>query len=218
VDVDVPACHAPLASTSFTLAIETFRQNRIILTLMPTLQRFRNVRVRVDMAPLMGEAPCDEKTEVELEAADEVQCQYYGFAIHRLAHFSKLFSKSLDWLGEQETKEAPSKSSQFNHGERSFVFTITISLEMFSRSAVRCARPRRFPKCAQCRRQPLRRYSAASAQYVPQQSSPLSVFGSLMTELDKISPRFEIQASQIEILPGPVEFYATLKVCFTNHR
>src|ERR1700761_4572999 len=82
---------------------------------------------------------------------------------------------------------------------------------MFSRAVLRSARPRKIPKCAQCRNQPLRRYSATSVQYA-QPSSPLSVFGGLMTELDKISPRFDISASEIQIIPGPVEFYTALKV------
>ncbi|KAF2092582.1 phospholipase D/nuclease [Rhizodiscina lignyota] len=62
---------------------------------------------------------------------------------------------------------------------------------------------------------PLRRFSASSVPSVPPPSS-LSIFGGLMTELDKISPRFNIPASQIEILRGPVEFYDTLKSKISN--
>lgn len=38
------------------------------------------------------------------------------------------------------------------------------------------------------------------------------MFGSLTTELDKISPRFSIRADQIRIIRTPSEFYNTLKV------
>lgn len=34
----------------------------------------------------------------------------------------------------------------------------------------------------------------------------------LTTELDRLSPRFELQPSQIEILSTPSDFYETLKV------
>ncbi|KAF2488628.1 CDP-diacylglycerol-glycerol-3-phosphate 3-phosphatidyltransferase [Lophium mytilinum] len=45
----------------------------------------------------------------------------------------------------------------------------------------------------------------------PTPQSNSSLLGAITTELDKISPRFEIQQSQIEILKSPTEFYETLK-------
>ncbi|KAF2086980.1 hypothetical protein K490DRAFT_74160 [Saccharata proteae CBS 121410] len=41
--------------------------------------------------------------------------------------------------------------------------------------------------------------------------SAVSFLGSLTSELDKISPRFEVQPGQIEILTDPAEFYEALK-------
>jgi hypothetical protein len=38
------------------------------------------------------------------------------------------------------------------------------------------------------------------------------MLGTFMNELDRISPRFDIQGSQIRILQSPSEFYETLKV------
>jgi hypothetical protein len=38
------------------------------------------------------------------------------------------------------------------------------------------------------------------------------MLGTLTGELDKLAPRFEIRASQIQILQAPDEFYSTLKV------
>ena len=43
--------------------------------------------------------------------------------------------------------------------------------------------------------------------------SGLAVFAPLTSELDKICPRFEVDAEDIEVLRGPVEFYEVLKVC-----
>lgn len=38
------------------------------------------------------------------------------------------------------------------------------------------------------------------------------MLASLTSELDRLSPRFEVQPQQIEILKTPAEFYETLKV------
>lgn len=38
------------------------------------------------------------------------------------------------------------------------------------------------------------------------------MLGTLTGELDKLAPRFEVNASQIRILRAPGEFYETLKV------
>lgn len=39
-----------------------------------------------------------------------------------------------------------------------------------------------------------------------------AVLGSLTAELDKIAPRFEVDAERIQIISGPSEFYSALKV------
>lgn len=43
--------------------------------------------------------------------------------------------------------------------------------------------------------------------------SALHPLEDLVDDLDKIAPRFEIDAEDVEILTGPVDFYETLKVC-----
>jgi len=46
--------------------------------------------------------------------------------------------------------------------------------------------------------------------------SGLAAFAPLTNELDKICPRFEIDAENIDVLRGPVEFYTALKVCIVS--
>jgi hypothetical protein len=45
--------------------------------------------------------------------------------------------------------------------------------------------------------------------------SGLAIFAPLTNELDRMCPRFEIEADDVEILRGPVEFYEALKVSDT---
>jgi len=42
--------------------------------------------------------------------------------------------------------------------------------------------------------------------------SGLAIFAPLTNELERLCPRFEIEAEDVEILRGPVEFYEALKV------
>jgi hypothetical protein len=60
----------------------------------------------------------------------------------------------------------------------------------------------------------LRKYTTSSASASTPASPPssFSALGSVTSELDKLSPRFEIQPFQIQILKSPTEFYDTLKV------
>ena len=64
----------------------------------------------------------------------------------------------------------------------------------------------------------VRRYtSGASPTATPgSEASPFAVLGSITSELDRISPRFEIQPSQIQILKSPDQFYSVLKVRFLD--
>ncbi|KAI9791953.1 MAG: CDP-diacylglycerol--glycerol-3-phosphate 3-phosphatidyltransferase [Peltula sp. TS41687] len=64
-------------------------------------------------------------------------------------------------------------------------------------------------------------YSTSTATPIPpapQSPSSLSALASLKDELDRSSPRFDLQASQIEILQSPTEFYETLKAKILNAR
>jgi hypothetical protein len=61
-------------------------------------------------------------------------------------------------------------------------------------------RPRPFSR--RCRR----KFSTSSAT-APTVQSSLSMLASLTTELDKIAPRIDINASQLKILKRPVDFY-----------
>lgn len=54
--------------------------------------------------------------------------------------------------------------------------------------------------------------SAAHASTSSTASSAASPLGSITTELDRISPCFEVPASRITILDSPTSFYNTLKV------
>jgi len=56
-----------------------------------------------------------------------------------------------------------------------------------------------------------RRYSNSSMAPTADAPSPGAALGGLNTELDKLSPRFDISSSQIEILRSPSDFYETLK-------
>ncbi|KAF2143055.1 uncharacterized protein K452DRAFT_317928 [Aplosporella prunicola CBS 121167] len=86
---------------------------------------------------------------------------------------------------------------------------------MFARSLARCARPRvSLPLRCRARRYSTSSSGPASAPAPPQSSA--SVLGSLTSELDRLSPRFEIEPSQIQILQDPSEFYETLKTKISN--
>ncbi|KAK7532703.1 hypothetical protein IWX49DRAFT_625407 [Phyllosticta citricarpa] len=88
---------------------------------------------------------------------------------------------------------------------------------MFARGIVRCAclrSPAHSLNRAASGAQAVKRYSSSSATAASSPAaaqSGASLLGSLTTELDKISPRFEVQPEQIEILKTPSEFYETLK-------
>lgn len=58
---------------------------------------------------------------------------------------------------------------------------------------------------------PIRRYSSTSAP-AASYTSVSSPIGSLTVELDRIAPKFKVQASNIQILNSPAAFYETLKV------
>ncbi|EEQ87074.1 hypothetical protein RJZ56_005841 [Blastomyces dermatitidis] len=66
-----------------------------------------------------------------------------------------------------------------------------------------------------CRRPPIPRRSVRKFSSHPSHtqttSYPASSLGSITIELDNIAPRFEIQASQINILDSPASFYDALK-------
>ncbi|KAM3080992.1 CDP-diacylglycerol--glycerol-3-phosphate 3-phosphatidyltransferase [Clarireedia jacksonii] len=90
---------------------------------------------------------------------------------------------------------------------------------MIVRSITRYARIRKIPKLqnpAQ-RINPRSSFSTSSTNSTTSAtpspgSSPASMLGAFTTECDKIAPRFEVEASQIQILRTPSEFYDTLKV------
>lgn len=57
-----------------------------------------------------------------------------------------------------------------------------------------------------------RRYSHSFTPAGNNPTSPVAALGGLSNELDRLSPRFDINASQLTILKDPSEFYETLKV------
>jgi hypothetical protein len=89
-----------------------------------------------------------------------------------------------------------------------------------SRLGLRSVSRLKTPRC----QVQVRSFSSSSASSASSSSSvaksPFSVFGGLTNELDKLSPRIEVQPDQIEILKSPEQFYESLKVGAsgaTNH-
>jgi CDP-diacylglycerol---glycerol-3-phosphate 3-phosphatidyltransferase len=83
---------------------------------------------------------------------------------------------------------------------------------MFARRITRCPAIRSSVKSAKpTYRLNCRRMSTSTAPTVPSTPVP-SMLWSLTDELDKLAPRFEMNAAQIHILRSPSEFYETLKV------
>ena len=89
---------------------------------------------------------------------------------------------------------------------------------MFARGLVACSRG--VAACeaqsfARCSRLSKRRYSS-NAPDIPvpsaDSSSPIAALAGLNSELDKLTPRFDIDANQIQIIRTPADFYETLKV------
>lgn len=90
------------------------------------------------------------------------------------------------------------------------------TIAMIIRSCLRCSRNSIRPLSRRRAQQgrPLRKYTTSSASAATPSSPPssFSMLGSIISELDKLSPRFEVEPSQIRILKSPSEFYETLKV------
>lgn len=58
-----------------------------------------------------------------------------------------------------------------------------------------------------------RRYSSAtSSPQLPGSVAKVHPLAAVTSQIDRVAPRFEIDASQIEIIDSPTAFYATLKV------
>lgn len=57
-----------------------------------------------------------------------------------------------------------------------------------------------------------RRKFSSSPSSATASPSPSAPFGGLTVELDRVTPRFEVDASQIKILDSPSAFYEALKV------
>lgn len=84
--------------------------------------------------------------------------------------------------------------------------------KMFARCIPRQAARRAVKSIRATHQMPMkRRYSNSSVTPPAIAPSPAAALGGLNTELDKLSPRFDISSSQIEILRSPSDFYETLK-------
>lgn len=83
---------------------------------------------------------------------------------------------------------------------------------MFARCAPRQVARRAVRTIRSSHQVPLkRRYSNSSVAPPADAPSPAAALGGLTSELDRLSPRFDIPASQIQIIQSPSEFYETLK-------
>ena len=69
----------------------------------------------------------------------------------------------------------------------------------------RCLRVPKSPIGRACR------FSSSASLNGQNTHGPLTAFGPLVNGLDRIAPRFEIDAGDIEIIREPADFYATLK-------
>lgn len=91
------------------------------------------------------------------------------------------------------------------------------SMRPFARPQLRQAVPSTRQCLARQTHNKARRvFSSSSTVHAADASPPanhLAAFGSLPSELDRIAPRFAIDARDIQILREPKEFYAVLKVC-----
>ena len=85
---------------------------------------------------------------------------------------------------------------------------------------------RRTPLIVRCQ---LRRFqgrgmassaSGGASHGTPSAHAPTTTLRALTDELDRLTPRFDIEASQIHVLKTPTDFYETLKVweCFQARR
>ncbi len=87
---------------------------------------------------------------------------------------------------------------------------------MITRRAFTCVKlqRRQIITAGRCNHGSIQRRLAST--FVPPPASPppssLSPLSVITSELDKISPRFDIDADEIEIIRGPVEFFDVLKV------
>jgi CDP-diacylglycerol--glycerol-3-phosphate 3-phosphatidyltransferase len=89
---------------------------------------------------------------------------------------------------------------------------------MIARCAARCSATRRLQLCRPrlARAKQCRFSTSATPTEAAHGPSQASMLGTFTTELDRISPRFDIQGSQVQILRSPSEFYETLKVGAEN--
>lgn len=64
--------------------------------------------------------------------------------------------------------------------------------------------------CVNC----TKRFIASGPPHSPAPTAavPAAILSSLTNELDKIAPRFEVDAERIQIIRSPADFYAELKV------
>ena len=121
-------------------------------------------------------------------------------------------------LASQADRGGPAQRRQVNTGglrslQRKRVKFLSWS--MISRGFYGCSRCRSslHAKWQARRSWTIRSYATSSTTTAsPIAQSPASILGTLTTELDKISPRFELKSSQIRILKSPVDFYDALKV------
>ena len=48
-------------------------------------------------------------------------------------------------------------------------------------------------------------------------ASAVSPLAAITSDLDELTPRFDVSADSIEIIKSPTAFYETLKVCYKHH-
>jgi len=156
---------------------------------------------------------CDDPLEGEVEVS-AVSGTRPAIAKSQLATCRK--SKSTLWLEPHLTALCTCNLTTFD--------TATIAVaNMFARGLVACSKRAAVSEprvIARCGKFPRRRYSSSAPEaHVPgaDSTSAVAALGGLNSELDKLTPRFNVDAKQIQIIKTPTEFYETLKVGFRNN-
>lgn len=170
-----------------------------MLALKPTLRRLRRVRIIVDILEFARPL----RSEWRGDGVWEVLRWWRSGGLEVRRHCGPSVSAAAD---PQDIASFPSN-----------ICLLKYALSMITRRTPACIRLIRQIPSRRCRHGSFQRRKASTASTTPTTPpSAASPLASITSELDKISPRFDVSASSIEILRGPPEFYETLKVLSQN--
>lgn len=158
----------------------------------PILRKLRNVRIMYDI----------------LEWSDRF-CKEEGESVREIAVVEEGSRCGIEVARAHTTSRLPSGRSPF-HATSGTGHDIS----MITRQSTACIRQISRSSTRRYRHGSFQRRKASTSTAMPATApSPAAPLASITSELDKLTPRFDVSASSIEILKGPSEFYETLKVC-----